>query len=69
MAAWNITTRAGSWVVTYSSPHLVKDCGSTPQEQANLDEVIAWLSDEADPGDLILYGEALVFQKLQPEVC
>lgn len=68
MATWNLTSRSDSWAVTYTAPHCVHECGLTPKDQTNLQEMVAWLSDEADPGDFIALGETLLFQKLQPGV-
>lgn len=64
MASWDITTRAGSWVVTYTNPQNVVDCGATPQDQSDFDSILAWLSDEADEGDVITYGGMLLLQKM-----
>jgi hypothetical protein len=66
MATWTITTRGRDWAVVYTSPHLIHDCGLTPKDQTNLQGMVDWLSDEADPGDIIALGDALLFQKLQP---
>ncbi len=76
MATWDITTRAGSWVVTYrrrSTTVLGEDipgaefpCGATPQAESSLGEVVDWLTDEVDPGDIVQYAGTLLFQKLLP---
>ena len=67
MSTWDITSNGSKWKGIRYTEGVAESFGETPKAETKFEELVAWLSAEADPGDLITFGGVLLFQKSHHE--